>query len=962
MQRSNLRLIDESGRVLVVVTGMELRKSSGLQATTVSLRGSIWSVEWESIGGVCETELQAAAEQSPLILTLSWNDATAGGLSLPYRPIGTVEAGWLEEKRWEFIVVLAATGDSGSHCPVTVMLHDILRLLDLAKYGATPIWIVTRGAQHVSPTHLVEEPRLAAIWGLAKTARIELPQLALGCIDLQQQLDPAAKVLLRWQIVQSPRTNPDVAITGSIRSIPRLRPATQPFTTPVGDGSLFHDDRTYVITGGLSGLGLRTAAWMHSNGARHLVLLSRSGAAATSTAASAADWQQLQAGDEGVVKAMSCDIGDPHQVAVVFDQIRRSMPPLAGVVHAAGVLEDSLLGNQTAATIAKVWQPKLEGAFLLHDAVAKCDPPLELFAVYSSVAGVLGSAAQANYSAANAALDAFCSWRRQQGLAAVSLAWGPWAEVGLAARHGTAGRVLAHGLGELSPALAAGCLRYALAGVGRADPPASAPLVLVPATWDRWAARFPGSRSLLGAVTTARVPGQPPRGGFQAAAAAPSESAVAADRHAVRARVIDAVGELLGGDGAAGELDESTDLLGCGLDSLATMELRQGLSAELGVQLPVAVIHDHPELGALVSYIHEQLDSGAPSASSSAPVGEGERATPLPADDLGRLQWRGLLGSREAGALLAEKVAAFLGGGGSPVLMEATAAAATPDHRPQQQPLASSSAAAPHGSSSINSRTDGQSVTIVVGWAGASASQLAPVITWHRRRGRAVLVLMPDLLGGRDGEQLVAIRALPPGGDAVLHCFSNNAVFFLRRLLQADPQALAHLQLRGCILDSAPHALLTEDELADSGPRALAAHLSACFGVPPVAAAAASTDDRGGGVSGDEGDGGGGALSVVRLLAEAHWHRLCAARGQGALSSGLLGPCVLPCNVPRLCLYGAADAVVAPEAVRSFVESERARGERVHACEFGSGHVMHHLKHTEAYWATVAKFVEGVTC
>jgi acyl transferase domain-containing protein/NAD(P)-dependent dehydrogenase (short-subunit alcohol dehydrogenase family) len=506
VQVSNLFLYSDAGALIVRVMGMELRKPNGAAGTAV-LRDCLWCANWEDASGVSIRSPSDRASDSA-VLVLAWDsiDGSAYAHDNEVRQIKSLEAKWFEQT-WSAIVVAAQSTIDSKH--IANMLHDIVRLLALASGSGFPIWIVTSGAQSVCTGHGVTDPWSAAIWGFCRSARIEIPQIALGCIDVNAA-DPA---VLQWQIQQHPAGEPEVAISGRDRRLRRMFPVDRRSLVAhdsSGDETSFPNDRTYLITGGLSGLGLRTAAWMCERGARHLALLSRSGVAATGTAESASDWAGLQMHD-GVV-ALSCDVSDTEQVAGVMAQIKSTMPPIVGVIHAAGVLDDALVENQTAAHFTKVFGPKLGGAFLLHEAVADCEPAVEMFVVYSSVAGMLGSAAQSNYAAANSGLDAFCSWRRAQGLPAQSLAWGPWAAVGMAARTGTAGRVLAHGLGELSPPIASAALRLGLAtgcvGYGGGDTdldPQSSTLLVVPANWSKWVARFPGSRSLLRDVCTTRL-------------------------------------------------------------------------------------------------------------------------------------------------------------------------------------------------------------------------------------------------------------------------------------------------------------------------------------------------------------------------------------------------------------------------------------------------------------------------
>ncbi|MGE3806859.1 MAG: SDR family NAD(P)-dependent oxidoreductase, partial [Gemmataceae bacterium] len=186
---------------------------------------------------------------------------------------------------------------------------------------------------------------------------------------------------------------------------------------------LLRQDSSYLITGGLGGLGLATAQRLIERGARHLVLLGRN---PPSESAHEVIAGLEHAGAEVLV--LQADVSVAADVAAALEQIARRLPPLHGVIHAAGVLDDGVLLNQTSERFARVLAAKVEGAWNLHRLTM--DLPLDFFVLYSSMAALLGPAGQGNHAAANAFLDALAHHRRARGLPAQSINWGAWGEVG----------------------------------------------------------------------------------------------------------------------------------------------------------------------------------------------------------------------------------------------------------------------------------------------------------------------------------------------------------------------------------------------------------------------------------------------------------------------------------------------------------------------------------------------------
>jgi myxalamid-type polyketide synthase MxaB len=230
-----------------------------------------------------------------------------------------------------------------------------------------------------------------------------------------------------------------------------------------------HADATYLVTGGLGGLGLAVSRGLVERGARSLVLVGRS----APTESARAVLGELESSGARVV-VFQGDVASPGDVRRLLEEITASMLPLRGVIHAAGVLDDAPLVKQDWERFRKVMMPKVDGAWNLH--VQTEATPLDFFVLFSSVASVLGSPGQANYASANAFLDGLAQVRRARNLAGTSINWGPWAEVGMAAsqteraqrrlqEQGFDAIAPADGLRALDAVLAAGPVQVAVMSV-----------------------------------------------------------------------------------------------------------------------------------------------------------------------------------------------------------------------------------------------------------------------------------------------------------------------------------------------------------------------------------------------------------------------------------------------------------------------------------------------------------------
>ncbi len=375
-------------------------------------------------------------------------------------------------------------------------------------------------------------------------------------------------------------------------------------------------DGTYLITGGLGGIGLVMARGLVDAGARQLVLMGRS---APSPAAEAAVAELGAAGARLLV--VQADAADEDALRALLARIDAELPPLRGVVHAAGVLDDGPLMQQNWARAAGVLAPKVAGAWALHRLTA--GRALDWMLYCSAGATLLGLPGQAPYAAANAFLDSLAHLRRARGLPALSVNWGLWGEVGMGAALDARARQRFADSGLLPIAPADG-LRALVAALG-AD---AAQVAALPVEWDRFGRQFAG-RALPSLFRT--LAGRVPAAGSAPGAASVDDLATRLARTApgnrrsfVRGVVREHVGRVL--ELAPGRAVDPRQPLGeLGLDSLMAVELRNSLGAAAGRSLPTTLLFDHPTIEALVDFLMVQLAPPSPAPSPEPEASNGAR-------------------------------------------------------------------------------------------------------------------------------------------------------------------------------------------------------------------------------------------------------------------------------------------------------------------------------------------------
>jgi pimaricinolide synthase PimS1 len=558
---------DRGGAPVATIGALTLRTVAPeqLAAARAPHRDALFTVAWSP------APVPASAD-------VAWSDWHAVAADGPVPPVLVLHAGGGSDAA----AVRAATHET---------LAALQRFLSEDRFAATRLLVVTRGAVSVAgeaPTDLAG----AAVSGLVRTAQSENPD-RIVLADVADTLDVAT--LIGAGAAQ-------LAVRAGVVHTARLERATVPETVePILD-----PDAPVLITGALGALGALLAQHLVTrHGVRRLLLTGRRGLATPG-----ADRLCQELTDLGAdVTIAACDAADRDALAALLDGVR-----LGAVVHAAGVLDDGVIGSLTPDRLDSVLRPKVDGALNLHELTA--DMPLRAFVLFSSASGVLGMLGQGNYAAANAFLDALAQRRRAAGQSAQSQIWGLWAadsgmteaDRSLLSAGGIQAMSAEQGLALFDAALATGESAIVTARLdlralrARADELPELLRGLVPARRRRASA------------------GEVDADALRRRLAGLDEI----EREAVlRDLVLGYAAALLGHSGPDA-VDPERGFLESGFDSLNAMRLRNGLNAATGLRLPPMAVFDSRTPAGLVRLVHERLSEQL----VDAPANGGGRAVP----------------------------------------------------------------------------------------------------------------------------------------------------------------------------------------------------------------------------------------------------------------------------------------------------------------------------------------------
>ncbi|HEY2061386.1 MAG TPA: type I polyketide synthase, partial [Amycolatopsis sp.] len=583
----SLAVADTAGEPVASVDTLVLRASEGQAASSSIERDSLFTLGWKKVRTTRATATASVGVLGEDVFGLA-DTVRESGLDVETEPGSTWSGSIVPE------IVLVPLGGTGAEVAAEAhrLAADALGLLQAwladERFEASRLVFVTRGGLAAS-----------TVWGLLRAAQNEHPD-RFTLLDLDPEATSAAGLVTALGVAEPQLMIRDgVVLQARLARVSPVVPAESPWSA----------DGTVLITGGVSGLGGVFARHLVStHGVRHLLVLSRRGAAAEG----AADLVTELAEHGAELTVAACDVADRAALAEALVSVPAEHP-LTGVVHTAGVLDDGVVSALTPERLDTVLTPKVDAAWNLHELTREL--PLTAFVVFSSVAGTFGAAGQGNYAAANAFLDALAVHRRSEGLPGTSLAWGPWAQSG--------GMTTTLTDAELERLARAGTPPVTEEqGVALFDAALSVPeAAVLPVRLDLGVLRGLGDvpHLLRGLVKTGRrsvIAGT----GTASALVQRLARLTAADRaDTVLDLVRTEVAATLGHAGADA-IEPSRAFTDLGFDSLTAIELRNRLSRATGLRTSATVIFDYPTSSALAAHVLSELTESETTADTPAAV------------------------------------------------------------------------------------------------------------------------------------------------------------------------------------------------------------------------------------------------------------------------------------------------------------------------------------------------------
>ncbi|HRI64093.1 MAG TPA: SDR family NAD(P)-dependent oxidoreductase [Polyangium sp.] len=589
--RVDIQLFDEAGQIVATLVGVRFQRATKKTVRGASRRQDwLYQVEWNA-SPLAKVSPYAQSPGRWLILA----DQRGSGAELATqlqnrgevcdvvcRPNGGADWNIDPTRDYRGVVYLQALDTlECDDVPRVVedLCSDVLQLVQgIVKASNAPrLWIVTCDAIADTATRHVQVQQ-TPLWGLGRTIAWEHPELKCTCIDSAADTSPETLFATLWFADEENQ----LCLRDGMRRVARLEPYRS------ANAKLNIDaEGSYLITGGLGGLGLEVAKWLVAQGARHLVLSGRSGAsspaAQTALAALAESGARVQ-----VVQADVAQLADVEQLIAIC----HANAPLRGIIHAAGVLDDGILLQQDRARMSKVLAPKVAGSWYLHRTTQHL--PLDFFVNFSSMASLFGMPGQGNYAAANAFLDGLAHHRRAHGLPALSINWAGWAEVGMAAQAITTSRFMEGIAPDEGVQILGGLIAQDQARVG-----------VLPVSWSQFAKEFPLSKAIplfAHVLQKDALRATQDKTTSNELRQRLSNATVAERFELLESQIQNEIVQVLGRP-----LGDHDLFLDAGIDSLMSIQLSNRLAAKLELSLPATLLFDHATLAQLTDQLLQRM-------------------------------------------------------------------------------------------------------------------------------------------------------------------------------------------------------------------------------------------------------------------------------------------------------------------------------------------------------------------
>jgi len=608
----NIRLFDAQGQLILEIIGLEGRKASQAamaQLSQVELRDWLYQISWQiqplskqgyaqgywlifiDKQGIGEQLIHTLEQQGGQCVAVTASDhfaqladdrhyqvnpsqpddfkqlwQTCLSISTNYRGIVYL---WGQDAQIDDLINAQLLANAG-------VLHLVQALMQKTIAQYPRLWLLTDNVYSIE-NKLDFQPQQALIWGLGRVIQLEHPELQCTCLDYDFS-DKKAFITVLFSEIMANGVETQISWREGQRYVARLTPHIL-----LQNQSIIHQEGSYLITGGLGALGLQLASWLVEQGAQYLILISRH----ITTDAQTAVTQLIDRGAH--ITLVTADVADQLVLNQALATVLPTLPPIRGVIHAAGVLRDSLLIQQPWSDFAAGLAAKTLGAWHLHCLFEKT--PLDFFVLFSSAASLLGNQGQGSYAAANAFLDGLAHYRRSRGWVATSINWSLWQHTGMA--RDVENRFVQQGFKPIIPEQGLAMLQRILANN-------LTQICVVQCDWSVYLAQFSQQQRLLTQLMTSVV--QPVSSDFLMQL----QKATVGEQKSLLTHFVYQTAQTLLGVSAV-SLDVDKPLMEQGVDSLLAIEMRNRLSKGIATSLSVGLLFNYPSVTEIVDYLASEV-------------------------------------------------------------------------------------------------------------------------------------------------------------------------------------------------------------------------------------------------------------------------------------------------------------------------------------------------------------------